>query len=887
MTRLTRGQTAFNAGEISPRLYSQVTFGKYDNALETATNAIVTPHGPIHRRNGSEYVAEVKDSTKAVKLIPFEFNQDISLLLEFGDTYMRVYTSTGQVREADKAISGITQANPAVVTTATHGYENGDQVYLTEIVGMTELNGRRFTVANKTATTFELTGEDSTSHTVYSSAGVSNKVFELTTPWDETEVDDLTFVQFGKAMYFAHPDFAPRKLTYTSNTSWVLEQVNFLPAPTYEKGYAPATTLTPAATTGSAVNFTAGAATWLDADIGRQIINSADGETGRASITGVTSSTVAVCDILEDFTDTNAIASGDWKMDLSPICDLTPSGTASGSIIELTADLVDSTTAVDTFRSADVGRYILIAGGVCQITSLTSANTVEVEILKSLNSEAETSSWTIEDPTWDATRGFPRAIGLYQERLVFGGTDAQPQTIWMSEQGIFDGFGVGPDDEDSIEVDISSSKVNQINWIGTTRDLILGTSGSESTIDSGTATAVAPSAISQIPRTYHGSETQTPVVIGNEVLFLQKNSRKIRTFRYDFNIDNYKGEDLTFLCEHITENLIQEFAYAQEPDSTIYAVDQAGDMIVGAYLRDQEVLGWSKYTTTGSYENVQTISSGSRDLVYVVVNRTINGSAVRLIELFDNGDGTTATDGFSDSFLTYSDPKTITGITAADPGVVTSTAHGFSNGDLVRIFSVAGMTEVNGVTYQVANKAANTFELQTVKSVDVDTSGFTAYSSGGVVHKLVNTITGLDHLEGETVQLKVDGATHPDKTVSSGAVTLDRNGYQVVAGLSYTTTIKTLRAEYNAGEGTMQGQRTRFPRPILRVYKSTRPLINGQFLPARSAADDMDEAVPVFSGDLEYGPDAWDKTGQISITVSDPLPLQLGGIFGTTEGNVK
>lgn len=71
-------------------------------------------------------------------------------------------------------ITGITQANPGVVTTsAAHGYENGDIVYIQGVVGMVEVNNRSFTVANKTSTTFEI--EDCSGHTAYSSGGETIK----------------------------------------------------------------------------------------------------------------------------------------------------------------------------------------------------------------------------------------------------------------------------------------------------------------------------------------------------------------------------------------------------------------------------------------------------------------------------------------------------------------------------------------------------------------------------------------------------------------------------------------------------------------------------------------------------------------------------------------
>lgn len=74
--------------------------------------------------------------------------------------------------------------------------------------------------------------------------------------------------------------------------------------------------------------------------------------------------------------------------------------------------------------------------------------------------------------------------------------------------------------------------------------------------------------------------------------------------------------------------------------------------------------------------------------------------------------------------------KTITGITQANPGVVTSNGHGFSNGDIVRITEVAGMTQLNGNYYTVASVATNTFELS-----GTNTSGYGSYSSAGKATK--------------------------------------------------------------------------------------------------------------------------------------------------------
>lgn len=319
----------------------------------------------------------------------------------------------------------------------------------------------------------------------------------------------------------------------------------------------------------------------------------------------------------------------------------------------------------------------------------------------------------------------------------------------------------------------------------------------------------------------------------------------------------------------------------------IYAITNDGDLLVCTYFREQKILGWTKYTTDGSYENVQVISNGSTDEVWVSVNRSINGNTYRYIELFDDGTGEDRLDGFSDSYLTYSNFTNITGITKANPAVVTSASHGLSNGDRVKLIDVGGMSEVENITFLVASAATNTFALTDLQGNNINSSSYTTYTSGGECHKLVQTVSGLDHLEGESVEVKVDGTVTSNLTVSSGSITLNNWHYEVTVGIPYTTTIKTLQREFDIGRGTMQGQKSRYIRPLLRLYKSTLPLVDGEFMPSRSGNNLMNLSVPLYTGDQEYGMLNWSNKGQMTITVAEPLPLTISGIFGTFEGNVS
>jgi hypothetical protein len=901
MAKKIINQTAFTSGEVSTVLDGRADTAEYQHSLQTATNATVTAYGPIRRRNGSKYIAEIKSSSAVVRLLRFQFSQDIAYILELGNTYIRFYTNEAQV------LSG-------------------------------------------------------------------GSPYEIVSPYTTAQLPDIQVKQKGNQIFTSHPSVTPRTLTLNSDLTWSIKVTDFSPPPSYESGYIPGgtITLTPSHVSGIDRTLTASSGVFLKGDIGRQIINNASGETGKAVIIAVSSTTVVICDIIESFTDTNAIAAGDWAIDLSPVVELAFDGSTIGSIINVRPEFLSGTLgpafvitgitaanpgvvttstahgyavgdsvviedvigmstlnskiftvgaittytfelhgentsgytaygsggivrkrfaglSCDAFRAADVGKYIKASGGVLEILTVNSATSVDALVLKSLNATTNTASWSLETDTWTSARGYPRAIGLFNQRLVYGGTATQNQTIWMSEAGLYTSFGTGPDSEDSIEVDLDSNEVNQINWMAESRDLIIGTSGGEFTLTP-SASSVIPTIY---PRTYYGSKKQQVATIGEEIIFVQGAGTKVRTFKYDFNIDSYTGEDLTFLSEHIAVDGIKEIAYAQEPYSIIYAITNTGELLSGTYDRSKRVIGWTKHITDGYYESVQTITRGSEDQVWVVVRRTINGSTKRYVEVFLTGSGEDDIDGFSDSYLTLSTPKTVSGITTANPAVVTATSHGFSNGNHVIIKGLVDpyelsldpekdlMSSLNDTSYEISNVTTHTFRL-----VGLNTSAFNSYGSGGEVFKKVSSISGLGHLEGKIVQVKTDGAAHPDETVSSGAITLDWSAGEVTVGLPYKTTLVTKSIEFDTGLGSMQAQRVRWSNPILRVYKSVKPIINTTFIPARSAADPLGVKIPLFTGSVDYGPLTWSDTSRITITLEDPLPLTLISITGAVDSGV-
>ena len=221
-------QRNFTGGELDPALHARSDLTKYRTGLATLRNFKIQAQGGVSNREGFEYIEETKDSTAVSRLISFEFNKDQAYILEFGNLYMRVYKDGGLVLETAATITGATQANP-VVLTVTNTLSNGDEIFITGVLGMTELNSNRFIVANVTGSTVELSSVDGTGFTAYTSGGTVARIFTLTTPYVTADIPLLKFVQSADTMTLTHPTYSERDLTRTAHDAWTLSEISYSP----------------------------------------------------------------------------------------------------------------------------------------------------------------------------------------------------------------------------------------------------------------------------------------------------------------------------------------------------------------------------------------------------------------------------------------------------------------------------------------------------------------------------------------------------------------------------------------------------------------------------------------------------------------------------------
>lgn len=622
-------QENFNGGEFSPLMLGRVTFDRYKHALKLCKNFIPLVQGPLTRRPGTYFCDEVKDSSKATRIVKFKYSTVSAFAIEFGDRYVRFKKNHAPIYDLTLTITGISQASPGVVTYTGTDPSNGEHVDLSGIVGMVELNGRRVVVTNVNAgaNTFELVGLDgnainTTTYTAYSSGGSAKRVYTLTTTYVEADLFQLKFKQSADVLFIWHPDYPERQLTRTTDSSWTIADTTFLDGPylaqnrTTPNGALSAITLTPGAATGS-TTLTASASLWVSTDVGR-LVRVKEGSTwGWARITGYSSATVVNIDIISTFTNTNAKAT--WRLGLYSATTGYPAcGTFYGDRLYRGG----CPAIPERLDGSNVGDYPNMAPSATDGT-VTDSHAVSFR----LNSDdVQTIRWMI-----GTSNGI--AIGTYEgewivtpsnlnEAITPTNINAKQSTPWGSAD-----VQACKVESAIIFVEAGGRRVREMNYLAY-----------ENTLQSLDATVLAE----HITKNYDPSNP-------------------------DWQASN---EALSGLVE---------IDYAKKKVPIVWGVRKDGVLVSMVYSKDDKVLGWQRHLLGGwsnaLHTNPPVVESccvipspdGAYDELWLIVQRYIGGRVVRYTEflskLWEQGDNQTDSPHL-DCRLTYDGAatQTLTGL---------------------------------------------------------------------------------------------------------------------------------------------------------------------------------------------------------------------------------
>lgn len=717
---------------------------------------------------------------------------------------------------------------------------------------------------------------------------------EIATPWAEADLPLVKWVQSADVLTLLHPDYAPRELSRTSATTFSIATYSPQLGPFRDQNVDESITVTASAETGS-VTLTASSGIFSSEHVGT-LVQLRQVDMGEVSA----------------WQNRAEVAIGDKRYVDERVYEATEKTNDPGATGVLTGDNTPAHTEGEQWDGPQASvqgisellgvkwKYLHSGVGVVKITGYTNSTTVTGTVVKRLPETVVTGNtyrWSLA--AWDSVRGYPGTATYYQQRLVLGGSIAQPQTFWMSETGIFDGFetNLPLEADDAINFTLASRQVNEIRHLVPLGSLLALTSGAEWQIASGDQ-GLAPDTVEASAQGYRGTSHLPPLLIGSSALYVQARGTIVRDLTYSFELDGYAGDDLTVFSNHLFRgHTLDDWAYTQEPNSIVWAVRSDGTLLSMTYVREQQVVAWARHDTPGAFESVASVSEGQEDALYAVVKRTISGSTVRYIERLASREFEALEDYFGvDAGLTYDGRNTTTTTLTLSGGTewktdetltLTASAATFDSGKVGRRYRLTVGDDFADVEV-TAYTSTTEVSVEPVRLVPeaVRDAATTDWAL------MATTLSGLDHLEGEEVSIAADGNAAPPKTVTDGSITLDTPAAVAHVGLAIICDLETLPINQTTRSGdNLRGNYKNIPHVGLVLHRSRGVFVardrkdfegTGDNLIELKQRDDEDwaESTNLLTGYTRLAiPTGWDQDGRIFVRQSDPLPLTILSII--------
>ena len=758
---------------VEPR-HTAISHGRGCRRLE---NMIALPQGPAMTRPPSRFCASTKNNGQA-RLIRVVYSESISFECEFGDYYVRFYTINGQV-----------------------------------------LDG--------------------------------GSVYEIASPYTAAEAFELQVFNDAGTLYLTHVSHLPYRLVYSGETSWLLEPVPFTWGPFSDEN-STEVTVDPSAVSGS-ITLTASAPTFVTGAAGHVGALWLIGHRTGQLVLRKTFSGVAV-------SGTQAVAKDTtWR--------ITTSGTWAGRLIlEKTYDGGSTYETVSTMEPVednnfdDVGNetfdealyrlrmedYVSgtckcvfvvdphVAYGYVQITKVNSTTEAEATVVETLYSTVPTRIWA--EGAWSPHRGYPRSVGLVDNRLTVGSTKADPTTIWMSHTNRHTDMRAGALAAEALIFHFTTQKGDPFLWIlGEEYNFYLGTPIAILQIEA--ADPKSAISIENAPgirrRIDMGASPVAPIRAHGTVLMLDASGLRPMYLQYDWQQDILVSPNLAFNCPSLTDPGIKRVVFQAGPIPIVWWLRTDG-VLLGMMFEQrfgENLIGWHRHETDGLIEDIDVLPTAAGHRLWWIARRTVDGQTVRHVEFLDPLDlkPERLTAHRLDAYLPYIGAAAVAisnvqiDPTSKKVTVTTVAAHGLSDGENVAFADVGGMSWLNEQkALSVADSTADTFILKTADADDyIDGTYIGTWTGGGTVRGVENSFSNLDHLKRREVYALADGNALGPLTVRyDGTLTLRRYYNRVYIGLQTDWLLQPLRLVLPLADGSTRGRQMTLAGLWLSVYRS-------------------------------------------------------------------
>jgi hypothetical protein len=557
MQKIRVSQNSFQFGEISDSAIMRTDSPVYAASAQSLKNMTVLSQGAVKKRSGLRYMAKDTGPDADVHLVPFVFDDNEQYIIAIGNGFVQPY------------------------------FLNTDGETLNQI------------------------------------AKITADVDSAALPFDDTYIQEYTTAQYGDVLFVCHPLFAPRAITRTSLYGFEVSTFTFderadgnVTYQPYSVFHAHATTLDPSATSGTgrtlttSVDYfdTTGSQTGGNYLSSKHVGVKLRYHKSEIEITSVQSATQARGDIVDTLELRLSVLNPLRTIDGTATVEVTHilHGFEGGeSIVVSDASAVGGITSSQLNGSrtiveiVDENTYTFTAGGNSNVAEDGGGNVT-------ISCHAPTDQW--DEQSFSAVRGYPAAVTFHENRLCFGGTISEPDTIWMSKLGGFFNFDVGEaEDNDAINIVAATGDVNEIRYLKSNRDLQVFTLSDELYIPTYLNQAITPTNAQIRKQTPFGCEFVRPESIDGGTIFVEKGGRAIREYLYADSEDAYISTSISTLGEHLIKTPVDMAVVHsgfKSGESYAAVVMNDGSLALFSSNRSEKRAAWSSVEFDGDFKSV-------------------------------------------------------------------------------------------------------------------------------------------------------------------------------------------------------------------------------------------------------------------------------------------